>query len=96
MTATDPRRRLRIRVDPIRCTAFGFCAELCPEHFELDEWGYAWLRDRDVDGRTERLVRETARLCPRTAIAIDEVAPHEGPRATTPRPPAQATSRNKR
>ncbi|HEV2528734.1 MAG TPA: ferredoxin [Thermomicrobiales bacterium] len=73
MTVPDADKRLRVRVDPIRCTAFGFCAEFCPELFELDEWGYAWLKTRDVDGAAERLVRETARLCPRGAIAIDEV-----------------------
>lgn len=73
MTAAEPRKRLRIRVDPIRCTAFGFCAEFCPEHFDLDEWGYAWLKERDADGANERLIRETARLCPRNAIAVDEI-----------------------
>jgi ferredoxin len=73
VTSADTRKRLRIRVDPIRCTAFGFCAEFCPELFTLDEWGYAWLKQRDVDGAAEQLVRETARLCPRNAIAIDEV-----------------------
>lgn len=71
MATTDHRPRLRIRVDPIRCTAFGFCAEFCPELFTLDEWGYAWLKECDVDGAAERLVRETARLCPRNAIAVD-------------------------
>lgn len=83
MATTEPRTRLRVRVDPIRCTAFGFCAEFCPELFDLDEWGYAWLKERDVDSAAERLVRETARLCPRTAIAVDEIfvdgAPNESP-----------------
>lgn len=77
-TEPQPRKRLRIRVDPIRCTAFGFCAEFCPELFDLDEWGYAWLKEREVDGGAERLVRETARLCPRNAIAIDEIAVNDG------------------
>lgn len=74
MATTDTPRRLRVRVDPIRCTAFGFCAEFCPELFDLDEWGYAWLKERDVDGAAERLVRETARLCPRNAITVELVA----------------------
>ena len=74
--------RLRVRVDPIRCTAFGFCAEFCPELFTLDEWGYAWLRQRDVDGRNEAIVRETARLCPAGAILVEEVdAPPPAPDA---------------
>jgi len=80
-------KRLRVRVDPIRCTAFGFCAEFCPELFTLDEWGYAWLKQRDVDGRAEALVRETARLCPRGAILVEEVdtpAPEPAPAGTQP------------
>jgi ferredoxin len=72
MTPTDARKRLRIRIDPIRCTGFGFCAEFCPELFDLDEWGYAWLKERDAEAAAERLIRETARLCPRKAITIDE------------------------
>jgi ferredoxin len=74
MATTDARKRLRVRVDPIRCTAFGFCAEFCPELFDLDDWGYAWLKERDVDGAAARLVRETARRCPRRAILVEEVA----------------------
>jgi ferredoxin len=64
---------LRVRVDPIRCTAFGFCAEFCPELFDLDDWGYAWLKESEVDGSAESLVRETARLCPRQAILVEEI-----------------------
>jgi ferredoxin len=78
--------RLRVRVDPIRCTAFGFCAEFCPELFDLDEWGYAWLKEREVDGAAERLVRETARLCPRNAISVDEIAVNDQPKRISLRP----------
>jgi ferredoxin len=74
MDTTNPPTRLRVRVDPIRCTAFGFCAEFCPELFDLDEWGYAWLKEGEVDGAAARLVRETARLCPRRAILVEELA----------------------
>ena len=30
----------RLRVDPILCDAFGYCAELIPEVVSLDDWGY--------------------------------------------------------
>ena len=79
--SVTPKKRLRVRVDPIRCTAFGFCAEFCPEHFTLDEWGYAWLKQRDADGRAEAVVRETARLCPTGAILVEEVDAPEPDRA---------------
>ena len=31
---------LRLRVDPVACDAYGFCAELLPERITVDEWGY--------------------------------------------------------
>lgn len=73
MARNDRSYRLRVRVDPIRCTAFGFCAEFCPELFDLDEWGYAWLRQDETTSAAENLVRETARLCPRKAILVDKI-----------------------
>ncbi len=72
MSTPTEQPRLRVRVDPIRCTAFGFCAEFCPEMFDLDEWGYAWLRDGATVTDAE-LIRETARLCPRRAILVEEI-----------------------
>ena len=65
--------RLRVRVDPIRCTAFGFCAEFCPEMFTLDEWGYAWLHENVAGPEMAETIRETARLCPRGAILVEEL-----------------------
>ena len=91
MATTDPTRRLRVRVDPIRCTAFGFCAEFCPEHFALDDWGYAWLQADEVDGAAARLVRETARLCPRRAITVEEIA--RGPEGARQPAPGAAPAR---
>lgn len=83
MVTADRTKRLRVRVDPIRCTAFGFCAEFCPELFDLDEWGYAWLKEHDVDGSAEQVIRETARLCPRNAISVEVIE-----RTREPEPPS--------
>jgi ferredoxin len=63
--------RVRVRVDPTRCVRFGYCAEFCPEHFTLDEWGYAWLRKAEATGEQLALLRETARRCPTGAILVD-------------------------
>jgi ferredoxin len=73
MAANTATKRLRVRVDPIRCTAFGFCAEFCPELFTLDEWGYAWLKEPSAGPEISGTIRETARLCPTGAILIEEV-----------------------
>lgn len=73
MAGNKTTTRLRVRVDPIRCTAFGFCAEFCPEMFTLDDWGYAWLRQPEASIAAKSLIRETARLCPTGAILVEEI-----------------------
>jgi ferredoxin len=70
-TKQAPRSRLRLRVNPIRCAAFGFCAEYAPELFGLDDWGYAWLQSREVPVDLESLAWEAAALCPTRAILLD-------------------------
>jgi ferredoxin len=71
-----PRKRLRLKVDAIRCAGFGFCAEHSPELFRLDDWEYAWLTRAEVPPQLEALARETARLCPVAAIHIEEIESH--------------------
>ena len=71
----SPGGRLRLRVNPIRCTAFGFCAEYAPELFGLDEWGYAWLHGAEVPPGLEGLAEEAARRCPTRAILVERVSP---------------------
>ncbi len=66
-------QRVRVRINPIRCTAFGFCSEFCPEIFALDEWGYVWLREREAPAEMLALLRRTAALCPTEAILIEVV-----------------------
>ena len=37
-----------IKVNPIACEAYGYCAELLPELVSLDEWGYPIVDGRPV------------------------------------------------
>ena len=69
--------RLRLRLNPIKCTAFGFCAEHAPELFSLDDWGYGWLHSRDVPVGLEGLAAETCRLCPTGALSLEPL-PKDG------------------
>jgi ferredoxin len=65
----------RLRVDPIACAAHGMCADLLPDHIDLDEWGYPIL----ADGRTGRLLgrddqrdaRAAVEACPTLALRIE-------------------------
>jgi ferredoxin len=63
---------MRIIIDPIACDAYGYCAEILPEAFELDEWGYPIIRDGPLDGELVALARRAARDCPKRALTVRE------------------------
>ena len=54
------RKTTHLRVNPIRCDAYGHCAELLPELISLDEWGYPIIADAPVPRR----LRATRRAAP--------------------------------
>jgi ferredoxin len=61
---------LRLELDPIRCEAYGHCAELLPELVELDEWGYPIVAEGNVPAGLEPAARRAAATCPRLALAL--------------------------
>ena len=71
MTITTAHYRLR--VNPIACDAFGYCAELVPEIVARDEWGYPVLDDGPIPSRLFPLVQRAVRECPRRALFIEKV-----------------------
>jgi len=66
--------RLRLRVDPVACDAYGYCAELLPERVTLDEWGYPMVDGTPVGGELVALAIRAAAECPRRAILLEELA----------------------
>lgn len=76
-------RRVRLDIDFIACDGYGYCADLMPEHVELDDWGYPMLIQAEVEGDALRRARRAARVCPVAALrlaalndgALDEVRP---------------------
>jgi ferredoxin len=60
----------RLRVNPIRCTGHGLCAELLPEQIDLDEWGYPLLSDAPVPGELRQLARRAVNDCPVLALIL--------------------------
>jgi len=66
--------RTTIKVDPIACDAYGYCAELLPELVTLDEWGYPVVDGRPVPPHLAELARRAARDCPRRAILLEQDA----------------------
>jgi ferredoxin len=62
--------KVTLRVDPIACDAFGYCAELVPELITLDEWGYPIIEEREIPADLMPVVRNAVASCPRKALEI--------------------------
>ncbi len=61
----------RLRLDPIRCSGHGLCAELLGEHITLDEWGYPLLADRDIPADLLADARRAVTDCPALALRLE-------------------------
>jgi len=61
-----------LRINAIACEAHGLCAELLPELFRLDDWGYPILDQSEVPPDLLGLARRAVDACPTLALLIDE------------------------
>jgi len=64
---------VRLRVNPVACDAFGYCAELLPEIVTRDEWGYPVMAEGPVPPRLSEVARRVVRECPRRALFLEKV-----------------------
>ena len=77
----------RLRVNPIRCDAYGHCAELPPELVRADEWGYPIVSESAVpddlldEAPPDRRSLPAARSLPRAGRGLRR----PGERLTSPR-----------
>ena len=66
-----------VHVDWTRCDGHGACAELLPELFGTDEWGYPLNRGESRDPEVPRELRAQARravkACPALALRLGAV-----------------------
>ncbi len=64
----------RLHVDWTRCDGHGSCAELLPELFAVDDWGFPVSRTGDRDPAVPPALREYAdhavRACPLMALRV--------------------------
>jgi ferredoxin len=71
--SAEPRRRLR--VNPILCGGYGYCAEIVPELIDVDDWGYPIVSAAPIESeRMLKLARKAVATCPRLALLIEESA----------------------
>ncbi len=67
-------RERRMRVDPIKCNGYGYCAEIIPERVTLDDWGFPIVSMEPIAGdEMLSLARRAVATCPRLALMIEEV-----------------------
>jgi ferredoxin len=66
---------LRLRVNPVACDGFGYCAELLPEIVAIDEWGYPIVATDPIPAHLLELARRAVRDCPRRALLIERISP---------------------
>lgn len=61
--------KMKLDVDPIRCSGHGLCADLLPELIELDEWGYPII-DSSVPAGLVSHARRAVGACPALALRL--------------------------
>jgi ferredoxin len=73
-----------LRVDPLLCDAYGYCAELLPEVITLDEWGYPVIDPGPLPEAMLVDARRAASACPMLALRLEAAAGVTLPARTTP------------
>ncbi len=73
-----------LRVDPLLCDAYGYCAELLPEVITLDEWGYPVIDPGALPDAVLADARRAASACPMLALRLEAAAAVTSPARTTP------------
>lgn len=73
-----------MRVDPLLCDAYGYCAELLPEVIILDEWGYPVIDPGPLPEAMLADARRAASACPMLALRLEAAAGVTSPVRRTP------------
>ena len=71
--STTTRVTFQLKVDPVACDAYGYCAELLPEHVTLDEWGYPVVNGSPVEASLVALAGRAVKECPRRALRLERL-----------------------
>jgi ferredoxin len=74
--AMSERVLRQLRVNPILCNGYGYCAEIVPELVSLDDWGFPIVSSHPIEGdKLLQLARRAVATCPRLALLIEESVP---------------------
>jgi ferredoxin len=64
----------RLRLNPVLCDGFGYCAELLHERIEKDDWGYPIVSSEPVPESMMRDARKAVITCPRNALLLQDAS----------------------
>jgi ferredoxin len=65
--------RRRLRVNPVLCDGYGYCAEIVPELISLDDWGFPIVNPAPIDDdKMQRLAERAVATCPRLALLFED------------------------
>lgn len=62
---------MKVSVDPELCQGHARCWDICPEVFDLDDEGSAFVTVAEVPPALEDKARQAARNCPERAITLE-------------------------
>lgn len=69
---------MKLRVNPILCDGYGYCAEIVPEMIQLDDWGFPIVSSKPIDDpNLINLSRRAVTTCPRLALLLEDLPPAE-------------------
>jgi ferredoxin len=61
---------MKATVDPDRCQGHARCWDICPDVFDLDEEGHAFVKVDVVPADLEDKARQAEKNCPERAITV--------------------------
>ncbi|MFJ9817416.1 ferredoxin [Streptomyces sp. NPDC101151] len=61
---------MKLLMDSTRCQGYGLCQEPAPELVDLDEWGYAQVRESEVPADGEDAAAAAVAACPNSALRM--------------------------
>jgi ferredoxin len=70
---------MKVVVDRNKCCGYGICADICPEVFELDDLGFAYVSDTPVPEGLRDSAVEAGESCPEGAVSFRERVVSAGP-----------------
>lgn len=63
-----------LRVNPIACEAYGYCAEIIPERIVRDDWGFPMVSRKPVSPELMKAAEKAVSTCPRRALLLEAEA----------------------